>query len=126
MSTSADEAKQISLKYQRKREVLFAAVDSNNWSTTAEISCDDVGTLIRVHRCIPKTCQSDLWNGSQTNFNSIEYIENKDEEKFRIFFDIDRDNVMKSLESSLLDYVNDDVPFDFLLQSWKKYTLTGL
>ena len=40
-----DEAKQISLKYQRKREVLFAAVDSNNWSGTAEISCDDVGTL---------------------------------------------------------------------------------
>merc|ERR1712023_135410 len=45
----------------------------------------------------------------------IEYIESKDEAKFRIFFDIDRDNVMRSLESSLLDYVNDDVPFDFLL-----------
>ena len=50
------------------------------------------------------------------NLIRIEYIESKDEAKFRIFFDIDRDNVMRSLESSLLDYVNDDVPFDFLLE----------
>ena len=112
-----DETKKISLKYNRKREVLFAAVDANSWSATTEISCDDVGALIQdspLHFPYDMPERSMEWIAD--NLIRIEYIENKDDEKFRIFFGDDRDNVMKSLETSLLDYVNDDVPFDFLLE----------
>ena len=42
-----DETKLIHVKYQKKREMIFAAVDSSKWSSSSEISCDDIGDIIR-------------------------------------------------------------------------------